>query len=183
MDLFSPFDFTNIKGYPHNFPPNFGEIINEVPLFQDVKAISAESHLQHVNLCISKRFPYTDSEDVKMQLFIFTLGNDLLDWFLEFPDNTFYSLQSIINAFKDKYGDKGRFKAKVEAKEIKEDENGLIQQLTQMIKDMQLNQPHVIKNMEVDQAQLIKNMELNQTRLIVEHAREMSAMKDGQIAL
>lgn len=75
---------------------------------------------------------------------------DALDWFIEFPDNTFDSLQSIIDAFDDKRN----IKAKIKVKETKETENVLIKELTQIVKGMQLN-------MEVNQAQLIKNMEFN----------------------
>lgn len=165
MDLFAPCDFTNIQDYPHDFPLEVSKAINEVPLFQGNKAISTEAHVQNVNLCISKCRPYTDYEDVKMQLFVLTLDEDPMDWFLEFLDNTFESLQSIIDAFENKYGDKERVKAKAEVKKIKEAENDIIE-LTQMVKNMQINQ-----------AQLIKNMELNQTKLIADHAKEMETME------
>ena len=47
-----------------------------------------------------------DPKDVRMTLFILTLGGDAHEWFTEKPRNSFDSLQSIIDAFKEKYGDK-----------------------------------------------------------------------------
>lgn len=96
-----------------------------------------------------------------MRLFIFSLDGDGMDWFIELPANNFDSLESIINAFEEKYGDGRRIKMKVKA-----NYKNIIKELTQMIKDMKFNQD-----------QLIKNIELNQTRLIADHAKEMSTME------
>ena len=41
-----------------------------------------------------------------MSLFILTLEQDALEWFIEKLDNSFDSFESILNAFKDKFGDK-----------------------------------------------------------------------------
>lgn len=41
---------------------------------------------------MSKLHPYTDHEDVKMKISVLTLDGYDLDWFLEFPYNTFDSL-------------------------------------------------------------------------------------------
>ena len=86
-----------------------------------------------------------------------------MDWFIDLPANSFDSLESIFDAFEEKYGDERKIKAKTQANENDRD---LIKELTQMIKDMQLNQ-----------AQLIKNIEVNQTRLIVNHAHAIKAME------
>ena len=63
-----------------------------------------------------------------MQLFILTLGDDALDWFIELPLNMFDYLQSINDAFEDKYGNKEKVKPKVE--ETKEADNDLIEEFT-----------------------------------------------------
>ena len=41
-----------------------------------------------------------------MRLFVLTFGQDVADWFIEKPDNSFDTFESIVVAFKDKYGDK-----------------------------------------------------------------------------
>lgn len=99
-DLFAPCNFTNIPGYPYQFPDRVGKAIDELPLFQ---GNNAETHLKNFSHCMSKYRPYTDYEDVKMKLFVLLLENDALDWFWEFPDNTFYSFKSIIDALEKKY--------------------------------------------------------------------------------
>jgi len=40
-----------------------------------------------------------------MRLFVFSLEGDALNWFNNFPKDSFTSLQDIVNAFKDRYGD------------------------------------------------------------------------------
>ena len=40
-----------------------------------------------------------------MRLFVLALEVDALDWFIQCPTNSFDSLDSIIKAFNDKYGD------------------------------------------------------------------------------
>ena len=66
-----------------------------------------------------------------------------MDWLTEKPNNLFNSLQSIINAFKDKYGDKREERRMVKAinvikkkenetiKEFNKRFNGIIKQLPQ----------------------------------------------------
>jgi len=39
-----------------------------------------------------------------MRLFVFSLEGDALNWFNNFPKDSFTSLQDIVNAFKDRYG-------------------------------------------------------------------------------
>jgi len=58
-----------------------------------------------------------------MKIFILTLSGDAFDWYVKFPNNTFDSLQSIIDAFEDKNGDKNKVKEKHEVKKTMEVEN------------------------------------------------------------
>jgi len=53
-------------------------------------------------------------EDVKMRLFIFSLDGDAMDWFIDLPANNCDSLESIIDAFEEKYGDERKIKAKTD---------------------------------------------------------------------
>jgi len=66
-----------------------------------------------------------------MRLFIFSLDDDAMDWFIDLPAN------------KDK--------RKIKTQENENDKD-LIKGLTQIIKDMQLNQVQLIKSMEVNHA-------------------------------
>lgn len=168
--MFTPCGFTNIQGYPHDIPYEVINAIDELPIFKGDNAFSAETNLENFSLFMSKWHSSVDYEDMKMKIFILTLGEDDMDWFLELPNKTFDSLQSVIDSFEDKYGGKEKLKAKVEVKEISEAENDLIKELTQMVKDTQLNQ-----------AQLIKNMELNQARFTREYTRKGSSMKANHI--
>ena len=135
FDLFVPCDFTNIQGATHGYPYFFGEAINDFPPFQVNNAFTVEPHFQNVNVCISKCCPYSDYEDVKMKIFFLTLSRDALDWFIKILDNTFDSLQPIIDAFEDRYGDQDNVKAKTKVKENIEVENNF-KELIQMVKDI-----------------------------------------------
>jgi len=181
-DLFAPCDFTNIQGALHGYPPFFGDAIDEFPPFQGNDFFTAEAHLQNVSLYINKCLPYSKYEDVKMKIFILTLFGDAFDWYVKLPNNNFDSLQSIIDAFEDKYGDKDKVKEKVEVTKTIQVEN-YFKELIQMVKDIQLNQALVRKNVELNQAQLIKDKELNQARLTIDHAREINSMQSKLLAL
>lgn len=63
-------------------------------------------------------------EDFKMKLFVLYFENDPMDWFLDWTNNSFDSLQAIINAFKDMFGDKleGRYFLRI-ISDIKKNEN------------------------------------------------------------
>ena len=104
MDVFAPCNFANIQGYL-NDPPENG--IDKLPSFQGNNAISVDAHLKSFGSWVGKYARVVDynHEDVKMRLFVLTLEKDALDWFTKKPDNSFDSLQSIINGFKKKYGD------------------------------------------------------------------------------
>lgn len=125
MDMYAPCDFSNIIGYPNDIL-SIG--IDKLPNFQGNNAISANSHLRDFSIWMAKygRSDDFDHEDVIMTLFILTLGGDAYDQFAEKPQNSFNSLQSIINAFKEKYGDKREGRRHIKALSLikkREDEN------------------------------------------------------------
>ena len=107
MDLFAPCNFANIQGYPNDFPNNGMDLL---PSFQGNNAVSAMAHIKAFSSWLGKYARGVDynHEDVKMSLFVLSLEEDALDWFTNKPDNSFNSLQLIINAFKDKYVDERR---------------------------------------------------------------------------
>jgi hypothetical protein len=58
-----------------------------------------------------------------------------------------------------------------------------IKELTQLIKQMELNHVNQIKQMEVNQANQIKQMEINQANQVRKHASQMNAMQNSLIAM
>ena len=102
-DLYKPCDFSSIQGYPHAIPD---KALEKLPSFKGNNAISAKTHLKNFNTCIAKWCTNHNHEDTKMKLFILSLEEDALDWFLEHDDNTFDSLKGIVDAFNERYGDR-----------------------------------------------------------------------------
>ena len=100
-DLFAPLHFTNI---PHDISER---AIDRLPSFTGNDATIATDHIKRFTTFLARYAHATtyNHEDVKMQLFILSLEGDARNWFCDFPDNFFDSLQAIINAFKNRYGD------------------------------------------------------------------------------
>ena len=113
-----------------------------------------------------------------MKIFIFSLDGDAMDWFIDLPANSFDSLESIIDAFEEKYGDERKIKEKAD-----ENDTDLIKELTRMIQDMHLNQAQLIKTMEVNQAQIIKSMEVNHSNQMTFIQNRLPAMEEKQVQL
>jgi len=82
--------------------------MDKLPTFQGNTAVSVNTHLKDFSSWLGKYARAADfnHEDVKMTLFVLTLEGNALHWFTEKLRNSFDSLQLIINAFKEKYGDK-----------------------------------------------------------------------------
>ena len=102
-DLYKPCDFSSIQGYPHAI---LDKALEKLPSFQGNNAISAKNHLRNFNACIAKWCTNHNHEDTKMKLFILSLEEDALDWFLEHDDNIFDSLKGIVDAFNERYGNR-----------------------------------------------------------------------------
>ena len=101
-----------------------------IPSFQGNNAVSVKSHLfAFANWW--KRFAVANNnfDDVKMRLFVLTFEQDVAEWFTEKPDNSFDTFESIVVAFKDKYGDKREDRHLVkEISTIKKKENETIEE-------------------------------------------------------
>lgn len=87
----------------HDFPE---ETIPELPIFLDGDPIAAKRHLDLFIriMIIYCRPPQFNHDDIKMRLFVLSLEDDALNWFNNFPKDSFTSLKDIINAFEDRYG-------------------------------------------------------------------------------
>jgi len=72
-----------------------------------------------------------------MNLFVLLLEDVSLDWFLDKPNNVFDSLQSLTNAFKDKFWDKreGKYLVK-ELNSIKKRENETVEEFNRRFNDI-----------------------------------------------
>jgi len=68
-ELYLPFDFTQIVGYPHDLPE---KAIDKLPIFQGNNAISAKSHVRAFGTLLS-RWARQPHEDMKMKLFALSL--------------------------------------------------------------------------------------------------------------
>jgi len=177
-DSFAPCDFTNISGYPNFILDEAIEAIEELPSFLGNNAISIETHLTNFHLCVSKWCHDINHENVKMRLFIFSLDGKAMDWFIELLANSFDSLESIIDVFEEKYGDERKIKANTD-----ENDKHHIKELTQMMKDMQLNQVQLIKTMEVNHAQAIKAMAVNHSNHMATFQNRLLTMEEKQMKL
>lgn len=136
MNIYASYDFSNIPGYPNDLPV-LG--IDKLPSFQGDNAISANSHLRDCSIWMAKyaRSADFDHEDVRMTFFMLTLGGDAHEWFSEKPQNSFNSLQSITDAFEEKYGDKREGRHLVKAISIIEKrENETVEEFNKRFNDI-----------------------------------------------
>ena len=81
--------------------------ISKLPLFSSGDLVTIRKHLYRFTHTILRycHSPQYDHEDVKMRLFVRSLKGDALNWFNNCPEDFFTSLQDIVDAFKDRYGD------------------------------------------------------------------------------
>jgi hypothetical protein len=73
--------------------------------FKGNNAISAHSHLLNFDLCILNWCHGHDEEDVNMNLFVYSLEGDVVEWFSEQDPNKFSTLAEICQTFRERWGD------------------------------------------------------------------------------
>jgi len=135
-DVFSPFDFTAIVGYPHAL---LEKALEKLPTFQGNNGISAKTHVKVFSLCINKwcNAAQHNHQDVKMKLFALSLEEDAFDWFSNLDDNKFPTLSSLIDEFMDKLGDKKEHRhALVALNTIKKTENETMIEFNKRVNDL-----------------------------------------------
>ena len=100
-DPFTPCHFTDVL---HDIPE---VAFHKLSLFLGGDSAAVRKHLCRFThtMLIYCSSPQYDHEDVKMRLFAFYLEGDALNWFNNCPEDSFTSLQDIVDAFKDRYGD------------------------------------------------------------------------------
>lgn len=98
---FKPCHFTDNL---HDFSK---EAISKLFLFSGGDSVVVRQRLNRFTcvMIIYCRLPQYNHEDVKMRLFVHSLKGDVLNWFNNCPEDSFTSLQDIVDAFKDRYGD------------------------------------------------------------------------------
>ena len=96
---FKPCHFTDNL---HDLPK---EAVGKLFKFSGGDSVTVEQHLNRFTcvMILYCRFPQYNHEDFKMRLFVHSLEGDALNWFNNFPNDFFTSLQDILNAFKDRY--------------------------------------------------------------------------------
>jgi hypothetical protein len=100
--LYAPIDFTAINGYPHVIPE---KDLDKLPNFQIINVVNAKSHIKDFTHCTNKWCGNTH-EDVKMKLFVLSLEEDALDWFMDLDDNKIKTIKEFIDAFVERWGDR-----------------------------------------------------------------------------
>ena len=96
---FKPCHFTDNV---HDLPK---EAVGKLFKFSGGDSVTVGQHLNRFTcvMILYCRFPQYNHEDFKMRLFVHSLEGDALNWFNNFPNDFFTSLQDILNAFKDRY--------------------------------------------------------------------------------
>lgn len=135
-DLFAPFDFNAIVGYPHALPE---KALEKLPTFLGNNAISAKTHLKAFSLCINKwcNAAQHNHQDVKMKLFALSLEDEAFNWFSNLEDNKYPTLSSLVDQFMDKWGDKTEHRhALVALNTIKKSENETMIEFNKRFNDL-----------------------------------------------
>jgi len=98
---FKPCHFTDIR---HDIPE---VAISKLPMLSGGDSVAVKKHLSWFTriMIMYCRSPQYNHEDVKMRLFVLSLEDDALNWFNSCLEDSFTSLQDIVDAFKDRYGD------------------------------------------------------------------------------
>jgi hypothetical protein len=86
---------------PHAVPE---KTIDMLPTFQGNNAISAKSHILDFRMCVERYCGGHDEENVKT-LFVYSLEGDVAEWFTDFDQAKFSTLDSILDEFRKRWGD------------------------------------------------------------------------------
>ena len=104
-EFYKPLEFSQIAGAPHDI---LNDAIKKLPIFEGNNAITAKTHLwkfdKHlVSYCNNAA---SNHEDVKMNLFAFSLEDDVVEWYTELGDDSYKTLNEFLEGFKKKMGGK-----------------------------------------------------------------------------
>ena len=173
---FKPCHFTDNL---HDLPK---EAISKLFKFSGGDLVTVRQHLNRFTcvMIIYCRLPQYNHEDFKMRLFVHSLKGDALNWFNSFPEDSFISLQDIVNAFKDRYDSPNSLPSTSKIVEQKESNSAVEERFqgqnvssTGNIADHHSEKSGINDNEKEEQKQiiqnlkiLVKNLESNQTNLI-----------------
>jgi hypothetical protein len=100
-DFYNPIDFSKIIDCPCEFPE---AIVENLPDFHNND--DAYSHIKAFGWCINEGCDPHTHEGVLMKLFSLTLvEGDAYDWFHDSDDNEFKTIQDLMHAFLERFGD------------------------------------------------------------------------------
>ena len=173
---FKPCHFTDNL---HDLPK---EAISKLFKFSGGDSVAVRKHLNMFTcvMILYCRFPQYNHEDFKMRLFVHSLEGDALNWFNNFPNDFFTSLQDILDAFKDRYDSPNSLPSTSKIVEQKESNSAVEERFqgqnvssTGNIADHHSEKSGINDNEKEEQKQiiqdlkmLVKNLESNQTNLI-----------------
>ena len=100
-DFCKPIVFSRIIGYPHELPKIAIENLHDFRNYGD-----ANAHIKAFGQCINEWCDPLVHEDVLMKLFVLTLcEEDAYDLFHDSNDNEFKTIQDLMHAFLERWGD------------------------------------------------------------------------------
>jgi hypothetical protein len=99
--IFSPFNFSSISGYPHPVPA-INEWDDYLLRFRGSKHDHPDEHLLKFHVCMLEHGFF--HENVWIKMFSFYLEEHSIGWFPSLPDATIHSLKDFHNAFISYYG-------------------------------------------------------------------------------
>jgi hypothetical protein len=135
-NFFSPIVFREMTGYPHDIPE---KEIEKLPTFQGNNAVTAKKHIKSFQLCIRKWCNGNAHihTNVKMRLFSLSLEEDFFYWFVGQYDNKFNTLNELVNAFIERWGDKKEHRHLLEKLHtIKKKENETMEDFNKKFDDL-----------------------------------------------
>jgi hypothetical protein len=99
--LLKPIDFSGFVGYPHDISE---DVIDNLPDYHNYGDASA--HIRAFTQCIDEWCDPPIYEDVLMSLFVMTFCEEYaFNWFQDSEDNTFKTIQDLLHAFLERFGD------------------------------------------------------------------------------
>lgn len=121
---FKPCHFTGVR---HDIPE---VAISKLPVFSGGDSVAVKKHLGWFTriMIMYCRSPQYNHENVKMRLFVLFLEDDALNWVISCPEDSFTSLQDIVDAFKDRYGDP--YSSPCAPKIVQQNESNLIKRFS-----------------------------------------------------
>ena len=96
--IFSPLDFSSVLGFAH-LVPNMSEWGDFLPIFREEKEDNPAEHLLKFHKCMD--ILDQQHEDVRMNIFMYSLYGDARQWYFSLPPSSISSLKDFHQAFNE----------------------------------------------------------------------------------